>query len=197
MLTLPTDISHPTAHSIRSFSLSQQDIAGFFQIIRPLAGAGIVQAQAEIPPGCAAQPLLDNLPRGEQIRQGNHTEIMAQGRTQHGSSGQGRCDPRHHLDLHRGILRRQLEQQPCHAIDTGVATTHHGYIFSLLGCFQCPAAAINLLLHGGGVGLFLREQRGNQLHIDRVAAQHLGLLQRCLGLSGEKFLPTGTNANNI
>ena len=60
-----------------------------------------------------------------------------------------------------------------------------GFTSAALRRLQRPAAPVDLTGHGGGVNLLVRVQAPDQLHIHRVAAQHLGVLQGGPGLSGE------------
>ena len=96
-----------------------------------------------------------------------------------------------------GVLRGQFQQRAGHTVDPRITGADQRHGFAALRGFQRPAAAVNLPRHAGGVDLLFREKRPHQLHIDRVAAQHLGALQRGAGLRGQKLRVTGAKAHHI
>ena len=89
-------------------------------MLRALLRAGVIQDKGKIPLGRAPQALLDGLPGREQVREGDHAEIVHERRPQHRRTGERRRHAGDHLDLHRFDPLRQLEQRPGHAIDPRV-----------------------------------------------------------------------------
>ena len=74
-LFLPANIAHPAADGILAF-VSQQDIAGAAQIISPLPGTWVIEADRKIALCGVGQPLFEQLPGRQQIREGDDAEDM-------------------------------------------------------------------------------------------------------------------------
>ena len=75
-LPFPANVPHIAAEGVRGFAVRQQDVHGPAQIVRAALGGGIVQRQREIALSGAGQPLFDDLPRRETVRQRDDAEIV-------------------------------------------------------------------------------------------------------------------------
>ena len=177
--------------------MAQQYLTGSAQIVPPLAGGGIVQAQGKIPGSGALQPPADGLPGRQQIRQGDHAEVVPQRRTQHRGAGKCRGDPRHHCHLYLRVVPGQLQKGPRHTVDPRVSTAHQSGGPAAPGTLQRPAAPLQLLGHGGGEHLLFRVLGRYKIHIHPIAAQHLGFIQGAARLGGEAAAVPGTQPHYI
>ena len=166
-------------------------------MVLPLFGAGVVQADGKISLRRASKPLFNDLPGGQQVRQRDDTEIVSQRGPQHRSAGEGRRDAGHHFHLDLGIIRRQLQHRARHAVDSGVAAADHSHRPAIIGCLQRPAAAVDFLLHRRCVDFLARVQRRHQVHIHRIAAEHLRRVQGRPGLRRQVLLPAGAQPHHI
>ena len=156
------------------------------QVIRAALGRGVIECQRKIAPGGTGQPRLDDFPRGEPVRKRDDAEIVGQRGSQHGSAGEGRRQPGHHLHGDIRVALRQLQQRAGHAVHAGIAGADQRHSPPCPRRFQRPAAAVELFGHAGGIGFFFREKGAHKVQIDRIAAQHLGLLQGAPRLRGQK-----------
>ena len=100
LLPRPARVAGVPAHGIGAGPGVQQDVAGPLEVVRPLVGGGIIDHHGEVPRRPAAQAFFNDLPGGEQVGQGNHTEIVADGGPQQRPAGQRGRHAGHHLHLH-------------------------------------------------------------------------------------------------
>ena len=161
------------------------------------AGGRIVQAQHKIPGRRGPQPLFDHRPGGQQVGQGQDAEIMAQRRAQHGGPRQGGGDPGHHLHFHLGVAGGKLQQRGGHAVYPRISAAHQGGGAAPGSLFQGQGAPLQLLGHGGGQQFLARRQRGDQIQVHPVAADHIGLFQSGPGGLGHAIDPAGPQAHHI
>ena len=195
-LPFPANVPHRTAEGVRGFAVRQQDVHSPAQIVRAALGRRIVQRQCEIALSGAGQTLFDDLPRRETVRQRDDAEIVGQRRTQHrpAAEGGGQAGDDLHVDVR--VLFGQLQQRAGHAVDPGVAGADQRHVPARPGGIQRPAAAVDLPGHAGGVALLFRVEGAHKVDVDRIAAQHLGLLQGALRLHGQKLSAAGAKPHD-
>ena len=167
------------------------------QVVGAAFGRRVVERQAEIPRRGAGQPLFNDGPRRQPVRQRNYTKIMCQRRTQHRGPAQSGGQAGHDLDLHLRAVLCQLQQRAGHAVDPGVAGADQRHVPARPGGIQRPAAAVDLPGHAGGVALFFRVEGAHKVDVDRVAAQHVGGLQGGLRLGGQILGTARAEAHHI
>ena len=196
-LALPADVAHQPADRFRRLAIGPQNLHGLLQVVGAALGRWVVERNAEVPRRRAGQPLFNDGPRRQPVGERNHAKIVCQRRAQHSGPTQRRRQAGHNLDLYPGVLRGQFQQRAGHTVDPRITGADQRHGFAALRGFQRPAAAVNLPRHAGGVDLLFWEKRPHQLHIDRVAAQHISALQRGAGLRGQKLRVTGAKAHHI
>ena len=78
LLPFPPDAADDAADGIGGLAIRAQNFDGALQMLRAALGGGVVEGQREIALGGARQPLFDDFPRGEAVREGDDAEIVGQ-----------------------------------------------------------------------------------------------------------------------
>ena len=147
-----------------------EDREGAFQLVAALERARVVEGDDEVSLGGRVQSLLDRLPRGKQVGEGDTAEIMADHRARLCGGGlEGRDAGDHvHRDA-RGLEVDDLVDQGRHGIDAGIAGTDEGDLLALFRQFDRVAHAILLATQGKAVLLLVRLHVRNEVEIEAVS----------------------------
>ena len=121
---------------------------------------------------------------------------MNEGRAQHRAAAHGRRHPGNHFNLHLGVLLAHLIDEAAHAIDPPVAGADHGDCLLFHGLLEGQLTPLRLLGHGGGEEALAGEMVPDQVHINRIAHNHLGLPEGVRRPDGHLLIRPGADAHN-
>ena len=140
---------------------------------------GIIDSCHEIGFGSRPNPSFDHLPRGHQIGQRNHTEIVPNGSSQQRGRLLKGTNPGQYFDLHPTVGSPfHLIDQRGHSIDTCITGTDHAHLSALLRIGECLFGPCLFPFHAcidtKGIG---SHQRTDELKIIAVANHHISRLK--------------------
>ena len=176
--------------------MGEQDIAGPLEVVLPAVAAGVVEADDKVRLRRSGQALLDLLPGGQQVAEGDDRKIVGQRRPQHRSAAAGGGDAGHHLDVDGRILLGHLVDEAGHAVDPGIPGADHGDMFSVHSGLHRGTAAVHLFLHAGGLHLLVRERLPNKVNIGGVAHHQVRGLDGVIRPAGEVPARAGAQTHN-
>jgi len=164
----------------------------------PPPAPGVVEGHDEICHGRSREAPLDEVPRRQEVGEGDDGEIVHERSAEHRSRRlHGRNAGNHHNLRRSGHLRSQLQGEPRHAVDTGVAAGDQGHGLSRGGQVQGLAAALHLLHHAGGNDLLPRDEGRDQVQVRLVPHHRVGVVEGLVGLEGHMVEVAGTDADDV
>ena len=165
-------------------------------MIRTPAAGGVVERDAEIPCGRAAQTLLDLVPRCQQVGQADAREIAGQRRAEHRAARAGRRDAGDDLDLD-ARSGCQLDEQSGHAVHTGVTRRDHRDRSALLRTLERRRTAVHLARHAGLDALLSLDEAIDEVEIQAIAGHAVACFERTHRAQRHLLLAARTDADTV
>ena len=167
----------------------------------PPRRARIVQRDDEIGARRGLQAGADRLPRGQQIRQRDRAEIVAERRAGPRRRGLHRADPGRDHDLDRRpvaapLALDQLEDQRREAVDAGIARRHQRDRPALGRQIERQPRPRRLLADRAVVPALAGDRSAEQVEIEAVADDFVGRRKQRGGLRGAPSRIAGADADD-
>ena len=157
----------------------------------------IVQTDAKIRLRREIQPLLNFLPRRQQIAQADDREIVNERCAEHGCAAARRSDARNHFNVHIRMLLTHLIHEPRHAVHTGVTGANHGHGLAGQRGIARQLAAVDFLFHRCLQNFLVPDERAHEVNIRRVSRDYIAVFDCLTGARGHLIRAARADSNYI